>query len=114
MPVCPDCKRDVPANQVVCQSCGAALDPRPHIDGDPVVVLHATSQEEATSAQAALEAEGIPAYVAPPGVGVFADESDIEVVVSADLADDAVAILNAPPLSDEEFAAAAAQSGSDE
>jgi hypothetical protein len=88
----------------------------------PVVVLRAHTFAEARVAKATLEAEGIAAFVASDDgilevleVGFVSDENvDLDVMVPADRADDALAILNAPALTDEELDAAAGFEGETE
>jgi hypothetical protein len=75
----------------------------------PVVVLEASSVTEAQVAEATLEAEGIPAFVSSPqslvpNVDPFGDEpTELEVLVSADDAEKAAAVLSAPAFGDEEL-----------
>jgi hypothetical protein len=112
---CPECNTEYEAGRLVCSDCGAILtdEPRP-TDEDPVVVLHAQTANEARIAEATLEAEGISAYVQPPdtvlpqyGNVVDDDNPELDVLVSADSAEEAAAVLNEPPVSEEELAALA-------
>ena len=107
MPICNNCNTEVEVGQAICPGCGAAVSTEEtSANGEPVVVLQANTTEEAMAAEVALEAEGIPAYVNEPSMDAFADES-AEVLVPAELADEAAAVLNEPPMSDEELNAAA-------
>ena len=115
MPWCPVCNTEYDAGRTVCSDCGAALTdtpPTPH--AEPVVVLHAQTANEARVAEATLEAEGIEAYVQPPdtimpqyGNVADIDNPELDVVVAAESAQEAIEILSEPPVSEEELAALA-------
>lgn len=114
MPICPDCRTEYEAGIAVCVDCGAELvETLPPEDADepPVVVLRAATAEEAQIAEATLQAEGILAFVQPsdivlPGSHLVDDVSaGRDVLVPAADAERAAAILNAPPVSEEELTA---------
>jgi hypothetical protein len=127
MPWCPNCRTEYEGGRSVCTDCGASLvdeEPVTVASEDPVVVLHAATANEARIAEATLEAEGIPAFVQLPGTVlpqhgniVDDDNPELDVLVPAEEAERASAILNEPPLTDEEFdaleAADSAQPASD-
>ncbi len=114
---CPKCKSEYEAGSTVCADCRVDLVSNlPEFDhSPPVLALHATTFAEARVAKATLEAEGIPAFVASDdGVlemlepGYVSDETvDLDVMVPADRADEARAVLSMPPLSEDELAEAA-------
>ena len=110
MPWCPTCRTEYEAGRTVCSDCGAALvETLPPEAADPVVVLEANSAVEAQVAEATLEAAGIPAYVSGtqslvPNVDAFGDEPpESEVLVAAEDAERARAILGEGALSDQEL-----------
>jgi hypothetical protein len=113
MPWCPNCRTEYEGGRTVCTDCGAALvDEMPATIGSksPVVVLHANTANEARIAEATLEAEGILAFVQPPDTvlpqhgNIVDDENpELDVMVPAEEAERATAILSEPPLSDEEY-----------
>ena len=114
MPWCPVCRTEYEAGRTACSDCGASLvEELPPEAPNPVVVLEANSAVEAQIAEATLEAAGIRAYVqAPaslvPNVDTFGDEPpESEVVVAAEDAERAMAILRELPPSDEEMDALA-------
>ena len=117
MPWCPTCRTEYEAGRTACSDCGAALvDVLPPEAASPVVVLEANSAVEAQIAEATLQAAGIDAYVQSPAslvpnVDAFGDEPpELEVVVAAEDADRAAAILKEIPLSEEELGALAESS----
>jgi hypothetical protein len=114
MPWCPDCRTEYDPGIEFCSDCGAALVATlpPQDEGEePVVVLDADSAIEAQVAKATLEAEGIPAFVQTPTLAIPGDNlvdddnPEREVLVPAELADEAADILHTPPLSEEELTA---------
>lgn len=79
---------------------------------EPVVVLRAKSTTEAQIAEATLQAEGIEAFVQSPSssltpnVGVLGDDvPELEVLVPAESAEAARAILSSTSISEEELTA---------
>ena len=114
MPWCPTCRIEYEAGRTACSDCGASLvDQLPPEAANPVVVLEANSAVEAQVAEATLQASGIEAYVQSPqslvpNVEAFGeDPAGLEVVVAAEDAERAIAILNEAPLSDDELGAMA-------
>ena len=114
MPWCPTCRVEYEEGRTACSDCGASLvEILPPEPAEPVVVFEANSAVEAQIAEATLEAEGIPAYVqAPqslvPNVDAFGDEPpELDVMVSAENADRAAAVLSSPAVSEEELGALA-------
>ena len=110
MPWCPTCRFEYVAGRTACSDCGAALvENLPPEAADPVVVLEANSAVEAQVAEATLEAVGIPAYVSAPqslvpNVDAFGDEpAESEVLVAAQDAERARAVLAEGTLSEEEL-----------
>jgi len=85
--------------------------PEEDLGEPPVVVLHAATADEARIAEATLQAEGIPAFVHPsdimlPGGHLVDDVTpERDVLIPADAVEKALAILSAPPVSEEELAA---------
>ena len=110
MPWCPVCRTEYDPGRSACTDCGAALvDDLPPEEPNPVVVFEANSVTEAQVAEATLEAEGIAAFVSSPqslvpNVDPFGDEpTELEVMVSAENAERAVAILSSPAIGEEEL-----------
>lgn len=113
MPWCPECRMEYEAGVDVCPDCGvrtvAELPPE-ELGKDPVIVLRAATAHEAQIAAATLQAEGIPAYAAPPDVyppqlgnPVVDVTPEFWVWVPADAEEEALRILSEPPPSEEEL-----------
>ncbi|MBM3493942.1 MAG: hypothetical protein FJX72_06435 [Armatimonadetes bacterium] len=116
MPWCPKCRTEYEPLVGQCADCGVSLIadlPQEDMGKDPVIVAQVADSQEALVLVATLNAEGIPAYTAPPdaylpqgGNPVATVTPEFLVWVPADAATAAHAVISAPPISDSELLAA--------
>ena len=111
MPWCPKCLEEYDAGITTCADCGSALVDKleSELERKPVLIYHASSENEAKVVIATLEAEGIVAFTGSPNFvlpqesfAVNDDVDDMDIFVLEDKAEEAKAVLNAP-ISEEEL-----------
>lgn len=113
---CPNCKTEYQPHMTVCPDCGATLVselPEEPEGREAVILVSAATANEANVIVATLEAVGIPAYTAPPGVyvpqygnPVMGVTPEFLVWVPADAEAAARAVLESEPIGDSELLAA--------
>ena len=113
MPWCPECKAEYDASVAKCTDCDVELVealPPDTPDDPPVIVLRASTAEQADVACATLLSEGIAAYVERPGMilpqmdnVVDHDSPELVVRVAASEVERAVALLSEAAPSEEEL-----------
>ena len=103
---CPRCRTEYEPTVASCADCDVPLAanlPPEDLGKDPVVAFRAASDSEARTVAATLQAEGIPAYVMPQDIYLplnvrVASDPHRMVLVPADAAEQAAAVLAEPPI----------------
>ncbi len=116
MPWCPRCKAEYQPHVTACPDCGVDLVDELPVEPEgkeAVVLVTAATAHEANVIVATLQAVGIPAYTAPPGVyvpqfgnPVASVSPELQVWVPADAEAAARSVLEAEPIGDAELLAA--------